>query len=46
MFLADGITIAHHLHLSSGELWCAVLAFLVGLLVGIHMSQPRWIRRE
>jgi hypothetical protein len=32
-------------HATSGECWYAVLALLIGLVVGVHMSQPRYRRR-
>ena len=41
--LASGIIIAHHAF-SSGECWCAVLGFLAGLIIGVHMAQPKWLR--
>ena len=33
-------------HLSSGEAWYGVIGLLAGLILGVHMSQPHWARRE
>lgn len=33
-------------HVTQGEAWYAVIALLAGLLVGVHMAQPRYARRD
>ena len=33
-------------HPTQGELWYAVLALLVGLVLGVHMSSPKYMRRD
>jgi len=33
-------------HPTSGELWYAVLGVLAGLLIGVHMTGPRYMRRR
>ena len=44
-FLASaGVTVGP-VHLTSGEAWY-VLGLLTGLLFGIHMAQPRYLRRR
>jgi hypothetical protein len=31
---------------TSGELWYALIAGFLGVLLGVHMTQPRYARRE
>jgi hypothetical protein len=33
-------------HVTSGEFWYLLIGALIGIIVGVHMSQPRWTRRE
>jgi hypothetical protein len=33
-------------HATSGELWYLLIGALAGIITGVHMSQPRWARRE
>lgn len=33
-------------HVTSGEAWYALVALIAGVLLGVHMTQPRYARRE
>jgi hypothetical protein len=33
-------------HPTSGEIWYALLGVLIGVLVGVHMATPRYMRRR
>ena len=43
MFVSLAAT--HHAFLSAGELWFGLGGLLAGLLLGVHMTQPRYLRR-
>jgi len=31
---------------TSGELWYLLIGLLVGIILGVHMTQPRYARRR
>jgi hypothetical protein len=38
------VAAAHATHITAAECWIAVIAFLLGLLIGVHMSRPGYMR--
>lgn len=33
-------------HPTTGEAWYAVLGILIGLVLGVHMAVPKYMKRE
>ena len=44
--LASSLFHVGSLAVTSAEAWYAVLAFLAGLVFGLHLNRPRYLRRR